>query len=59
MTELSQSAREKRRAYNRAWAARNRDRVREYNRAYWERKAAESREKELEEKTIEEEKRHE
>lgn len=37
--ELSEQAMEARRAYYRAWAARNKDKVREKNRRYWERRA--------------------
>lgn len=37
---LSQAALEARRAAKRAWYAANKDRVKEANRKYWERKAA-------------------
>ena len=37
--ELSDAAREARNAAARAWRKKHRDRVREYNRRYWERKA--------------------
>lgn len=53
MADISEAAKERRRAYKREWAARNRDKVREYNRAYWERKAAQAREN-MEDKTREE-----
>ena len=36
---LSEEAAEKRREYKRQWNAKNRDRVREHTRRYWERKA--------------------
>ena len=36
---LSEDAAEKRREYKRQWNAKNRDRVREHTRRYWERKA--------------------
>ena len=39
MTDFSEAAKEQRRAYKREWRARNRERVREYQRAYWERRA--------------------
>ena len=35
---LSQKAAEKRREYKRRWSAKNRDKVREHTRRYWERK---------------------
>ncbi len=41
---LSQEAREARRAYQREWRKKNRDKVREYEKRYWERKAAEAEE---------------
>ena len=37
--ELSDAAREARNAAARAWRKKNKDRVQEYNRRYWERKA--------------------
>lgn len=40
--ELSKAAREARNAANRAWRKKNPGKVREYNRRYWERKAAKS-----------------
>ena len=40
-TGLSESARQARAAYMREWKQRNREKVREYNRKFWERKAAE------------------
>lgn len=39
---LSEAARQARNAASRAWRAKNKDRVREYNRRYWERKAQEA-----------------
>ena len=39
--KLSERAVEERRKYKREWSAKNADRVREYNRRYWERKAQE------------------
>lgn len=41
---MSEEARELRRAYNREWARKNKDRRNAINRAYWERKAAKLRE---------------
>ena len=41
---MNDKAREERNAYMRAWRNKNRDRVREYNSSYWERKSK-SREK--------------
>lgn len=37
--DLSDAAREARNAAARAWRKKNKDRVQEYNRRYWERKA--------------------
>lgn len=37
---LEERAREERREYFRQWRAKNRDKVRENNRLYWERRAA-------------------
>lgn len=39
--ELSRQAAEERRKYKHQWCAKNTERVREYNRRYWERKAQE------------------
>ena len=39
MADISEAAKEERRAYKREWSAKNKDRVRAYNRAYWERRA--------------------
>ena len=39
MKKLSESARQARNAYTRAWRARNTEKVRETNRKYWERRA--------------------
>lgn len=36
---MNEKAKEARRAYTNAWRAANRDKVREYNNRYWERKA--------------------
>ena len=36
---MTEEAKEARRAYQRTWAAKNRDKVRAYNRKYWERRA--------------------
>jgi hypothetical protein len=36
---LSEQAREARAAYFREWKSKNKDKVREYNRRFWERKA--------------------
>lgn len=40
MAEMSNAAREAQNAYKRAWYKNNRDKQREYNARYWERKAA-------------------
>ena len=40
---LSEDAAEKRREYKRQWNAKNRDRIREHTRRYWERKALQER----------------
>ncbi len=40
---LSHEAVEARRAYARAWRAKNKDKVREQNRKYWEKKALQMR----------------
>ena len=37
--DKSDSARELQRQYLKAWRAKNKDKVRKYNEAYWERKA--------------------
>lgn len=39
MKKLSETARQARNAYTRAWRARNKEKVRETNRQYWERRA--------------------
>lgn len=39
MAELSEAAKERRRAYKREWAKRNPERVREYARKHWEKVA--------------------
>jgi len=39
--EMSEAAREARRAYMRKWRAANKDKQREYARRHWEKKAAE------------------
>ena len=44
MTELSAEAKAARRAYKSAWQRKNRDKCREYERRYWERKAAKEKE---------------
>ena len=36
--KLTEPAKESRRAYYKAWRRKNRDKVHEYNRRYWERK---------------------
>jgi len=38
--ELSEKAKQMRNAYARQWKSKNPEKVREYNRRYWERKAA-------------------
>lgn len=42
---MDEKAKEARRAYSNAWRAANKDRVREYNQRYWERKAAQMQKK--------------
>lgn len=37
---MTEEAKEKRRAYRRAWYAKNKDKQKEYTERYWERKAA-------------------
>ena len=39
---MTDAAKEARKAYKREWAKRNRDKTREYNKRYWEKKAAEA-----------------
>ena len=39
--ELSETAKEARRKYQHEWAAKNREKQKEYTRRYWEKKAAE------------------
>ncbi|EOU1686762.1 hypothetical protein ACSXAP_04790 [Clostridium perfringens] len=43
---MNEKAREKRNAYMRAWRKNNKDRVKEYNSSYWERKSKSKREEE-------------
>lgn len=43
---LTEAAKEARRAYKRAWAKANREKVKAYTARYWERKAAELQAKE-------------
>lgn len=38
-TGMSDAAKEARRAYHKAWRAKNKDRVREYNANYWAKRA--------------------
>lgn len=45
---MTQSAVEARRAYKRRWNAQNRDKQREYMARYWEKKAAQNRQKSAE-----------
>ena len=40
MKNAKEAGRQARNAYNRAWRAKNRDKVRQYNETYWARKAA-------------------
>lgn len=40
--DIENQAREARNAYARAWRARNRDKVKQYNNSYWQRKAAQN-----------------
>ena len=46
MTELSPAAKEKRRAYKREWASRNKDKIQEYQRRYWEKRGNDQKEEE-------------
>lgn len=43
---MNDKAREERNAYLRAWRKKNKDRVREYNSSYWERKSKSKRQEE-------------
>lgn len=43
---MNEKAREERNAYMRAWRKKNKDRVREYNSSYWERKSKSKRQEE-------------
>ncbi len=45
---LTERAKEERREYSRQWRAKNKDKVRENNRRYWERRAAKKAEAEQE-----------
>lgn len=45
-TKCTNAAREARNAYQRAWRAKNPDRVRDINNRYWEKKVKESRKRE-------------
>ena len=49
MEKLTEEAKEVKREYYRAYRAKNRDKMREANRRYWERKAAKRKKKEEEE----------
>lgn len=40
--ELKELAREKNREYKRKWRTENKDKIREYNQRYWEKKALEA-----------------
>lgn len=44
MTKLSEEAKKLKKEYFRKWRANNKDKVKEYNKRYWERKAAEAKE---------------
>jgi hypothetical protein len=46
MAEMSEAAREARRAYYREWNKNNKEKVQEHQRRYWERKAAKAKEQE-------------
>lgn len=48
MNPTDEQIKEAQRAYYRAWRARNKDRVRESNRRYWERRAAKAAEQQTE-----------
>lgn len=39
MTEIEKMAREELNKYNREWRAKNKERVKEYNKKYWENRA--------------------
>lgn len=47
MTNISEAARAAQREYKREWRKKNKERVRESNRRYWEKKAAEMANKEV------------
>lgn len=42
MAEMSNAAREAKNAYRRAWYSRNKEKQKEYNKKYWEKKAKEA-----------------
>ena len=42
---MTDEAREAQRAYKRAWSAANKDKIKKYNAAYWEKQAAQKRQK--------------
>lgn len=50
MAEMSNAAREAQREYRRAWYSRNKDKQREYNARYWEKKAQQQAQTEHQEK---------
>lgn len=49
---ISEKVAEVRRAYQKAWRAKNKDRIREYNRRFWEKQA--EKQSEITEKTAQE-----
>lgn len=52
MTNVNaEKANEARRAYQKKWRAKNKDRVREYNRRFWEKQAAKQNETAAEQRT--------
>lgn len=46
MSEISKEAREAMRKYQNEWRAKNKEKVREYNKAYWERRAKKNKQRE-------------
>lgn len=53
MAEMSRAAREAKNAYRRAWYSRNKEKQKEYNKKYWEKRAAEQAARETKEDAIE------
>lgn len=49
---ITQEAREARRAYKREWNRKNKDKLREYNERYWQKKAEQAAERERQVKAL-------